>query len=285
MQTPDDLDPYRSPRSETTEAAAPSAHGRAPLPWEPLDSFQNAFKQLRAFPMAILFAFVATLIASVIGMIGGAAQAMLNASGDQDLILLGWVIYVLTILINIPIATWMAVGQARCALAILRGRRPEFSELFGVKGAGTAIGAQIVLSLGLLLVGAVCLAPGLFVLLRAQEPTPLALGLLVVGFLPFGLVALVVSVRLNLLYMVAAEGKAGVFDCFGESWKLTSGVFWLFVLMLLLGMATQILAVVGGLLLLCIGVIVTVPAGAMLIQIATADAYLKRTGERAVGLV
>ena len=284
MQTPDDLDPYRSPRSETSPDTGGSVSSGQPLPWEPLDSFQFAFKQLRAYPLAILFAFVATLIASVIGMIGGGVQAMLNASGERDLIVIGWVVYVLSILVNIPIATWMAVGQSRCALAILRGRRPEFSELFAVKGAGTAIGAQILLSIVLLLIGSICLAPGLFVLFR-DEASPLALGLLVLGLLPFGVIALVASARLNLLYVLAADGKSGVFDCLGASWRLTSGVFWLFVLMLLLGMATQILAVLGGLLLLCIGVIATVPAGAMLIQIATADAYLKRTGERPVGLV
>jgi hypothetical protein len=38
------------------------------------------------------------------------------------------------------------------------------------------------------------------------------------------------------------------------------------------------------LLLCCIGVVVTMPAGVMLIQLAAADAYLKRTGERPVGI-
>jgi hypothetical protein len=166
MQTPDDLDPYRAPRSETTQAEGTLAGAGQPLPWEPLDSFQFAFKQLRAYPMAILIAFVAILCSSVLGMMGAVAQALLNASGEREKILLGWVVYTLAIVVNTPIAAWMAVGQARCALAMLRGRRPEISEVFGTKGALSGIGAQLLYSLVSILIGGLCLGPGLVVLFQ-----------------------------------------------------------------------------------------------------------------------
>jgi hypothetical protein len=283
MQTPEEHDPYRAPRSETTLPPEPVAGNQQPLPWEPLDSFQFAFRQLRAYPMAILFAFVSTLISSIAGMVGGIAQAGLGASGDRELEALGWLIYGLSVLVNIPVATWMAVGLSRCSLAMLRGRRPELSELFGVRGAVGAIGAQILFSLVLILIGCLCLGPGMVVLFSDLD-SPLGLGLMLAGLLPFGIVALVASVRLVFLNVVAADRGTGVFETLGASWNLSSGVFWLLVLFFLLAMATQILAMIGGLLLLCIGVIVTVPAGMMLIQIATADAYMKRKGEAPVGI-
>lgn len=284
MQTPDDLDPYRSPRSETIDASAiPGAKGQ-PLPWEPLDSYQFAYKQLRAYPMAILFGVVAVLITSVMGMFGGVAQATLGASRDEGLRVLGWVIYGLCVLLNIPIAAWMNVGQARCALAMLRGQRPEFSELFGVRGLFSAIGAQLLYGVCLALVGGVLLGPGLVVLLNSKGQSPVGPLLLIGGALPLVALVFFLAIKLALLNVVAADRAPGVFETLGQSWRLTSGVFWLFVLFLLLMMATQIVAFVGGLLLCCVGVLVTVPAGVMLIQLAAADAYLKRTGERPVGL-
>jgi hypothetical protein len=283
MQTPDDLDPYRAPRSETTQAEGTLAGAGQPLPWEPLDSFQFAFKQLRAYPMAILIAFVAILCSSVLGMMGAVAQALLNASGEREKILLGWVVYTLAIVVNTPIAAWMAVGQARCALAMLRGRRPEISEVFGTKGALSGIGAQLLYSLVSILIGGLCLGPGLVVLFQ-DDASPVGLVLMLVGLLPFVLFALVTAVRFNLMNLVAADRAPGVFETLGQSWKLTSGVFWLFVLFLLLAAATYIVAWIGGMLLCCIGVIATMPAGVMLMQLAAADAYLKRTGERPVGI-
>ncbi|MCY3001092.1 MAG: hypothetical protein NTV21_04745 [Planctomycetota bacterium] len=284
MQTPDDLDPYRSPRSETTQADTGAGTSGQPLPWEPLDSYQFAFKQLRAYPMAILFAFVAVMVASVIGGIGGLAQAALGASPDEGLRVLGWVIYGLCVIVNVPIAAWMNVGQARCALAMMRGQRPEFSVLFALRGTLSAIGAQILYSVGLMLVGGVLLGPGLVVLFNSNGQSPAGPLLLIGGALPFMALAIFLAVKLTLLNVVAADRASGVFETLGRSWQLTTGAFWLFVLFVLLMMATQIVAFIGGLLLCCVGVMVTVPAGVMLIQLATADAYLKRTGERPVGL-
>lgn len=283
MQTPDELDPYRAPQSETIASNSEAARHAQPLPWEPLDSFQFAFKQLRAYPMAILIAFVALLCASVIGMVGGVVQALLNASGDRDKFVLGWIVYVLCILLNVPIAAWMAVGQARCALAIQRGRRPDLSELFGARGVLSGIGAQLLYTAVSIFIGGVCLTPGLLLLYRDPE-SPVGIVLVLVGMIPFLVFALVTTVRLALMNFVAADRAPGVFETLGQGWKLTSGVFWLMVLFLLLMVATQIVAFVGGLLVCCVGVIVTMPAGVMLIQLATADAYLKRTGEQPVGI-
>jgi hypothetical protein len=283
MQNPDDLDPYRAPRSETTQAEGTLAGAGQPLPWEPLDSYQFAFKQLRAYPLAILIAFIVVLGSSVIGLIGAVVQTILNEAGGREMEVLGWVVYLFAVVVNIPIAAWLAVGQARCALAMLRGRRPEVSEVFGTRGALSGVGAQLLFTLLSTLVGGVCLAPGLIVLFQ-DEQSPVGLVLVLVGMVPFLLFSLVMAVRLSLMNLVAADRAPGVFETLGQSWKLTSGVFWLFVLFLLLGAATYILAWIGGLLLCCIGVVVTMPAGVMLIQLAAADAYLKRTGERPVGI-
>jgi len=270
---PRDSDPYRAPQSGfAREASQGGGRAAQPLDWEPFDA-------LRRYPIAILAAFVASLVGSIVGGIGGVAQNFLSMRGDERLVLLGFVIYGVCLLLNIPLAAWMGLGQARYGLALASGERPELSVLFRGEGLLAAIAVQCVYMFGCVLIFGVCFLPAIE-LVWEQWPDPgldalLAAGAGALVFMP---VALYFATRVCLANCAIAERGLGAFDAISESWRMTSGQVWPFALFFLLFFALAIVAYIAGLLLCCVGLLATVPAATMVFYIATGYAYWKRSG-------
>lgn len=276
---PRDSDPYRAPQSGSAPEASHGGGGPSePRDWEPVEALRFGFEAVKRYPISILAAFVASLVGSLVGGIGGAAQNLLGMNGDQRLAMLGIVVYGVSLLLNIPLAAWMGLGQARYGLALASGERPELSVLFRGDGLMAAIGAQCVF-LGGGLLGGVLFLPAI-VLFAKQWPNPsvevlLAAGPAVVAFVPM---ALYFVSRICLANCAIAERGLGAFDAISESWRMTSGQVWPFVLFFLLFFVLAIVAYIAGLLLCCVGLLATVPAAMMVFYVATGYAYWKRSG-------
>lgn len=272
-------DPYRAPRAETVEREGAEPAGAQPREWDLIEAFTFGWNAIKAYPMAILAAFVATLIGSVFGMLAGGVQSGLNATQDPQLMTIGWIVYGLGMLGNIPLAVWMAVGMARFALAMARGARPELGSIFAGRGFGAAFGAQLVMILGAIATLVVLVGPGAALLILAEGDSVLGWVLLAFGALAYTAVVVYFGVRWFLVNLFAADGLGGAFDVLRASWRTTDGRFWSFVLFALLAIGVSIAATVLGLLACCVGMLVTVPAGQMMTNLAAAYVFLCLRGE------
>ena len=169
---PRDVDPYLAPQSgggaDDTSARGESG---APLDWEPFEALRFGFEAVKRHPISILAAFLASLVGSLVGGIGGVVQNLLSQNGDERLVTLGIVIYGVCMVLNIPLAAWMGLGQARYGLALARGERPDLSVLFQGDGLLSAIGLQAVYGFVGLLGGGVLFLPAILLFLR-QWPDP-----------------------------------------------------------------------------------------------------------------
>lgn len=277
---PRDVDPYRAPQSGfAPETSSSGGNFGAPLDWEPVEALRFGFESVKRYPISILAAFVASLVASIVGGIGSIVQNVLGLNGDERLAVLGAVIYVVCLLLNIPLAAWMGVGQARYALALARGERPELAVIFRGEGLLAAIGVQCVYVFGAIAVGIVLFFPAIL-LFKEQWPDPgvepfVAAGAGLLVFLP---IALFFAARMSLANTAIAARGTGTFESMGESWRLTAGQLWPFALFFLLFFVLSIVAYIVGLLLCCVGILVTVPAAMMIFYVGTAYAYQKRSG-------
>ena len=276
MEPSEPTDPYSAPRADMASAPA-AASGAAPLPWNCMDAVTFAWETLRAHALVIVVALVAALVGSLVSMGGSIAQSLMHASRDPDLYVMGWVVYGAGIVLNMPLAVWMALGQARYALALGRGRVPEFNVLFDTSNFLTAFGATMVVMVVSLVATVVCLGPGLAVL-ASDGSEDLAVGLLLAGMLPYAALLIWISARWMLSTAAAADGVRGSFNALATSWRLTRGIFWMIVLFWLVLMALAIAAMLLGAIACCVGLIVTIPAAQAMVQIATVHAYLKRSG-------
>lgn len=277
---PRDVDPYRAPQSGSAPDPSHGGGGRAePRDWEPVEALRFGFDAVKRYPISILAAFVASLVGSLVGGIGGIAQNLLGMNGDQRLVMLGFAVYGVCMLLNIPLAAWMGLGEARFGLALASGERPELSVLFRGDGLLAAIGVQCLYFFGgVMLVGVLFLPAILLVVQQWPDPGIEALLAAAAGGLVFAPVALYVAARICLANCAIAERRMGAFEAISESWRMTSGQLWPFVLFFLLFFVLAIVSYVAGLLLCCVGVLVTVPAAMMVFHTATGYAYWKRGG-------
>jgi hypothetical protein len=271
----DRLNPYASPASMTAGVPA-AAPGGAAL--EILDPparltvggpLELAVKMLRKdFGMILLAGLVyfavlfgASMIFELIGMASGVASGVKPASGNPqslEAILnqgnrpLAWII--VSNIIQQVIGTFMGLGLTRVGLDVVEGRPVEVGRLFGQasKLPGALAGSIL---LGLLVAGPAGLVVGLG-LAAAGQPTPATLGL----FIGLGLLLLLVpgayfAARLGFFQVAMVDRGMAVADSFRESLRLTRGNVWLVIGLYLVCLLINI----GGMLLLCVGLIFTIP--------------------------
>ena len=284
MDDSSSIDPYRPPQS-SPEPDAFRAGTKGPLEWSPVEAFTFAWETLRAHPICILVAFVATIVTQVIPSIAQVIQLPFQfeaqRTGSDELPIAVLAISAAGALINMPIAVWMALGQARYALHLARGERPPFSLLFKADNLLTVLGATLLIVLVMtVIMVAFLLVPGIL-FMRDPEDGQALLFLFLAAALAMVPIAYL-GLRVFLSTQAAADGVRGTFAALGRSWECTRGQFWIFVGFFLLALALAIAAFVLGALACCIGLLVTMPANAIMLQIASAYAYLMRTGEKPV---
>lgn len=278
MNDPQDHDPYRSPAAETAFESFGSAPTRGARPWDAVEAFRFAWEGLKRFPISILAAFIVSLVAGIVAGIGSVAQNVMGMSGDEDLMVLGWVIYGASFLVNIPVAAWMQLGMARYSIAMARGQRPEFGVLFRTDGLLAAVLTQIVITIGATVLIGAMIGPSIFLLMRDEESV---LGFTLLGF--GALISMTVgaffSVRWAFFNFAIAAGERGVGAVLARSWRLTDGIFWRIVLLVVLAALLSIVGMIVGICALCIGLMVTMPAVQLMNSVASAYGYLHQTGE------
>jgi hypothetical protein len=272
------LNPYEAPRS-ASEPDPFSGPTRSALAWDPIEAYSFAWGCVKRSPISVLAVFVASLIGSAVSMVGSIAQNVLALSGDRDLMVVGWIVYGASFLIGIPIQIWMMLGAARYCLALARGREPEFGEIFGSRGLGSGLGAYLILLIASLGAAAALLAPGI-AWMAMDEPHAGSVAVLALGFAAFMCAGIYFWARWFVWAQVAVDRNPGSIDTLGTSWSLTRGQFWRIVLFWLVTIGVTFLAIVAGALMLCIGLIVTIPVLQTLVNLATAYVYLHRIGER-----
>lgn len=281
MNTEQPIDPYRAPDALGTEPAPAERSAGTPLDWEPFESFQFAWEAVRRHWMVVLYQFVAGIVGALIATVGSVAQNLMALSGDGDLVLLSWVVYGVATLLNVPLAAWMALGMSRYALEMARGRKPEFALVFRTEGLGTAVAIQLVTVLFFILAACVLLGPGAWFVFQKDQPG-IGATLLVGGMMLLSVLAIFVTAKWILFSTLAvADGARGT-EALERSAAVSRGVFWRIVLFALLLMLLSVVAMIAGLLMLCIGLIATIPAAQAMSQIALAHGYLLRRGERPV---
>jgi hypothetical protein len=248
MNEPTGADPYEPPRSVVDDSQP--ASGGAARAWNPLDAVTFGWETLKRRPWAALTMFLAMLLGSLPGLVTAFVHQWLLDKHDPELVTLAWSIYAAGYLIGTPVSLWMQLGVTKYGIALARGETPERAVAFSGGPLLPAIGVYIVYFVGVGLGMLLCLVPGVILLL---------------GWLPH--------------MQVLVERRTGVVETLSQTWRLTKGHKPALGLLVLLFLCLSIGAFVGGILLICVGLLVTLPAVMLVVNVAQAWTYLKLSGE------
>lgn len=175
-------------------------------------------------------------------------------------------LYVLTVFGGSVLQIWVVwIGQTIALLKIARGEPVAFEDVFkGGRFVLTLILATIVF-LGVLavpiLIAVGTITAGL-VMMPAQSAVAAVLLFLAVS-VPVGAVVVFLTVRLCMYYYMVIDRDAGVFESFRQSWRCTQHQGSTITLVFCLQVAIWL----AGLLALCVGLIVAIPLGNLLVPV------------------
>jgi len=161
-------------------------------------------------------------------------------------------------IVQFLVTTFLTLGVVRIALAVTTGDRVHVGKLFSFKGYGRYLGSSILVFILIAVVAAIPVITGVAIAIAANQIIWAIVGLLVAILLAF-----VVSLFFCLFgYAILGEDAKGV-SALGRSWALVKPHFWailgLQVLLALIVIGIFVVAIVGGLLALCIGLLATIP--------------------------
>jgi len=170
------------------------------------------------------------------------------------------------------VSTWLTLGVVRIALGVTTGDRVHIGKLFSFQGYGRYLGSSILVSILIGIVVAIPLIAGVAITIAANQIIWAILGVLIAIILAF-----VVSLFFCLFgYAILGEDAKGV-SGLGRSWRLVKPHFWailgLQILLALIVIGIVIVAIVGGIFTLCIGLLATIPIALTLILGIPALAY------------
>ena len=162
------------------------------------------------------------------------------------------------VIVQFVVSTFFALGVVRIGLAVTTGDRVRIGHLFSFVGYGRYLASAIIVGV---IVGVAAMVPivaGFAIAMAANQIAWAAVGLLI-GFL----LAFVVGVFFCLFaYAILGEDSPNI-SSLSRSWQLVKPRFWsivgLQVLLALIVFGIFLAAIVVGVLLLCIGLIVTLP--------------------------
>lgn len=208
--------------------------------------------------LAVIFGVSAVL--EVLGMatrMAGGGRPDFGNPKSIELFLQGgqpvaWV--VVSNIVQQVVGTFMALGLARVGLDVIEGRPVQVARLFGQgrKLVGAFVGSILVL----LMVAAPALLVAVPGLVLAGEPTPAELA----TYLGIAAVLLLfpgawVAARFGFFQVAMVDRGMGMADAFRESLRLTRTNVWMVILLYV----ACALINVAGVLLLCVGLVFTVP--------------------------
>jgi len=192
---------------------------------------------LGAFAILIGISLAMSAVQQVLMAIGGAA------GGDAGEILVVLAVIIATIL-SWAVQTYLGIGMLRLNLAIARGENAEIGMMFsGGKQFLPVLGASILFAIATFL-----------------------------GLLAFIIPAFIVICGFWMYYSFIVDRDEPVFDSFSKSWEFSKGNRMTAVLMMFISFGLVII----GYLMLCIGIILTMPLSNMMWTVA----YLMITGQQ-----
>jgi len=283
MTDVDDPNPYTSPTAETTTAAlAPGSKPLGPaLPWSAVEAIEFAWNSIRRGPLVVLMLVIAGIVGSIPDSIGGGIYALLMLGQRRDLLLIAVAVRVVFALVGLGLAAWITLGKSRIKLGVCRGREPQFGEIFSGGPFWSILGAFFVLGLALAVGSAICVGPGLALLLSSKREE-IGLIVLFLGLLVLLIPALIIGWKVQFFPFLVVDRGANAWESLTLSWRITDGqlfelfVYWLLTLALVVG------AVLLGALACLVGLIVTIPVALAVLALAQTCIYLKLAGEEPV---
>lgn len=173
------------------------------------------------------------------------------AGGQVVLALIGAVVQFL-------VATFFALGVVRIGLAVTTGDRVRIGHLFSFNGYGRYLASSIIVGIIIGVVAMIPIVAGIAISIAANQIVWAILGLLIGVLLAF-----VVGVFFCLFaYAILGENSPNV-SALSRSWALIKPQFWsilgLQILLALIVFGIFVAAIIVGVLLLCVGLIVTIP--------------------------
>lgn len=232
----------------------------------------------------LLVSLLFTVINGAVGLVtAGTSESVYDITSDQSIqeqlqSAGGLAFDIVGSILQVLVTVFLALGVIRIALAVTSGDRVRVGRLWSFEGFGRyllgAIIIGIIAGIGFL----VPLGIGLWITTSTDSVFPAAIG----GILGV-ILAIVVSLGFSLFgYAILAADARGL-SSLSQSWKLVrprfGALLGLHVLLALIGIATFIVAVLAGILLLLVGLLATLPvAGVVVFGLSTFSlAYAYRT--------
>jgi hypothetical protein len=174
-------------------------------------------------------------------------------------------------IISLVVGLWLAIGQSRAYLKLVRNEQVTFAEVFlGGRYLLTMLGAVIILFIAAFamsilggVVSALCLA-------AIGNQSAGGILVFVAGISATAVLCVYLMIRLSLFYYLIIDRDAGVIDSLGRSWQLTRNQAGTILLVYLLTLAITL----AGFLALCVGLIFAWPLVGLLMPMT----YLGITG-------
>ena len=175
-------------------------------------------------------------------------------------------------IVQFLVSIFFALGIVRIALAVTTGDRVHIGKLFGFHGYGRYLGSSIIVGIVITIGIAIPTVIGLVITIAANQVAWVIIGLLLGIILGF-VVALFFCLYGYAILGEEAKGLSGL----SRSWDLVKPHFGqilgLQVLLALITIGIVVVAIVGGILLICIGLLATIPIALTLILGIPALAY------------
>jgi hypothetical protein len=236
-----DYNPYEAPASPfSTDPNRPSVSGE-PQPWSPDEVLRSAWETVKRYWVVLIFApalggFVAGIPNNIPSF---AMQGGMDIEDSSFWIMLG-----VCSLIGAVIQAFVQVGLIRIYCDSVRGKEPDFSDLF--KGADRFLP---MLGLNLLV--------GILVLL---------------GLVLFIVPGIILGLGLSLSQFYCVDAKMGALESMVASWEATKGQRWQLFVFGLYAFGVILLGLVA----CCVGVYVAGPV----ISVAMTTIYLRISGRQ-----
>jgi uncharacterized membrane protein len=276
IEPPDFRDPdnpYAPPQSAFVPApVAPLQAGMRFSVTDVLDRSWSIFKARMSDCMAIFWGTFGINLGISFG-VGMLVQTIALAALDSRLALL--VAPYVAQIISLVVGLWLAIGQSRAYLKIVRNEQVTFAEVFqGGRYLLTMLIAVIIVftaAFVMSILGGVVSALGL-----AAIGNQSAGGILVfvAGISATAVLSIYLMIRLSLFYYLIIDRDAGVIDSLGQSWQLTRNQAGTILLVYLLTFAITL----AGVLALCVGLIFAWPIVGLLMPMTYIE--ISGTGPR-----
>ena len=230
--------------------------------------------------VGIIFAAINGVVFLVTGGTDMAPTDMTDPAALQDQITTatGSVMSLIGSLVQFFVTAFLGLGVLRIALAVTSGDRVRIGRLWSFEGFGRYVLASIIVAIVVIVAFMIPFGIGLAISAGTDQIAWLVIGL-ILGLI----VAILLGLGFSFYGYVIVDKNAKGLSSLSESWRLIKphfgGLFGLHIVVALILVATMIVAVLLGVLLIFVGLLITLPiAGVLVFGIpAFAFAYAYRT--------